>query len=200
MTDRSGLFLISASRFSGSSRTAACPTWDAVPKTTSRSPRTCPLEPSRSSGFLSHELILHATPARSLLPGKACRYPLDVTENVERTGRRKVTRLSSIARTVKDVRHVDIDLTQWCPQCKRPQIFAEVKSYPVRDAEWDQMRRHAKHYGHGCIAILVIETPDGSLGVKIYSPQGESISGVNWGGEEYLRKVLEKARDIHVCW
>lgn len=124
--------------------------------------------------------------------------------NKERTGKRHVTVLSGLARKVADVRHCDLDLYQWCPRCKRPQLFAEVKSQLVSKWEWEQTRRHASYYGHGCLAILVIEgrNVEGqeSLGCVVYDSADNSISDVNWTGEEYLTSVLERARDIHVCW
>jgi hypothetical protein len=120
-----------------------------------------------------------------------------VAANVERTGKRKVTRLSSIARKIEGVRHVDLDLTQWCPKCKRPEIFAEVKGRLAPDGEWDQARRHAKFYGHNAIALLVIEAED--IGVKVYASSDDKIRDVIWG-EEYLIRVLSQARDMHTCW
>jgi hypothetical protein len=120
--------------------------------------------------------------------------------NQERTGKRKVTKLSSVARKVADVRHVDIDLTQWCPGCKRPQVFAEVKRRVVSDHEWDQVRRHAAYYAHGCLGLLVIEGDTADIGVKVYDPVDDTISPVVWGEESYLQEVLERARDSHLCW
>jgi hypothetical protein len=123
---------------------------------------------------------------------------IGTARNVERTGRRKPTRLSAIARAVENVRHTDVDLTQWCPECKKPQVFAEVKSTPVHDSEWDQARRHARTYSHGCIAILVVELPD-DLGVKVYNSADDSTGDMKWG-ENFLIRVLEHARDIHGCY
>ena len=119
--------------------------------------------------------------------------------NTERTGRRHVTQLSGLARMVEDVRHCDLDLYQFCPRCKRPQLFAEVKSRLVSKWEWEQARRHAAYYGHGCLAILVIEGRE-SLGCVVYDSADDTISRVNWTGAGYLTSVLERARDIHVCW
>lgn len=118
--------------------------------------------------------------------------------NVERTGRRQVTRLSTLARKVGNVRHMDLDLIQWCPRCKRPELFAEVKGRQVSTWEWEQTRRHAAYYGHGCLAILVIEKA-GDVGCLVYDSADDTISG-RQSGEEYLTSVLERARDIHVCW
>ena len=121
--------------------------------------------------------------------------------NVERTGERKVTRLSAVARRVSGVRHVDIDLVQWCPRCKKPQMFAEVKSHLIPDTQWEQMRRHADVYGHRCIALLVVEAPESELvGVRVYTSEDKKLNGIVWGDEEYLRRVLARARDIHECW
>jgi hypothetical protein len=117
--------------------------------------------------------------------------------NQERTGQRSVTKLSTIARGIKNVRHTDVDLTQWCPRCKKPEVFAEVKRSVVSDYEWDQVRRHAKTYGHDCIAILVIEGI-GTIGIKVY--KDGVISDITWGGEEDVIQVLESARDAHACW
>ena len=119
--------------------------------------------------------------------------------NQERTGQRHVTQLSGLARKVEGVRHCDLDLYQFCPRCKRPELFAEVKSRLVSRWEWEQARRHAAYYGHGCLAILVIEGRE-SLGVTVYDSADNTISDVNWSGAGYLTSVLERARDIHVCW
>lgn len=121
--------------------------------------------------------------------------------NAERTGERKVTRLSTVARTIPRVRHVDIDLVQYCPKCKKPQVFAEVKSHVIPDSQWDQMRRHADAYGHKCIALLVVEVPDSELlGVRVYTSEDKKLTEVVWGDEEHLGRVLARARDIHECW
>lgn len=117
--------------------------------------------------------------------------------NRERTGQRYVSKTSAIARKIRNVRHTDVDLTQWCPKCKRPECFIEVKRYLVSDHEWDQVRRHAAFYSHGCIAILVIETLD-SIGIKTY--EDGTVSDVTWGGEDVLVEVLVRARDVHGCW
>lgn len=119
--------------------------------------------------------------------------------NRERTGERPLSRLSGIARHVGNVRHTDIDLTQWCPACRRPQVFAEVKSAPARDGEWDQCRRHASFYAHGCLAMLVIEGA-GCLGMRVYDSRDGRISNVKYGDEEMVTAVLGYARDIHRCW
>jgi hypothetical protein len=119
--------------------------------------------------------------------------------NQERTGKRHVTFLSGLARNVENVRHCDLDLYQWCPRCKRPQLFAEVKSTLVSRWQWEQTRRHAAYYGHGCLAILVVEG-QGSIGCVVYDSADGSISDPDWTGEAYLTSVLERARDIHKCW
>jgi hypothetical protein len=119
--------------------------------------------------------------------------------NTERTGRRDLTRLSAIARKIAGVRHYDCDLYQTCPSCKRVQVFAEVKRYLVSDREWEQTRLFAEATGHKCVAILVVETLD-ATGVKVYNSETGEISGITWGGEEYLVKVLSRARDVHACW
>lgn len=116
--------------------------------------------------------------------------------NVERTGRRKVTRLSAIARKVEGIRAIDIDLVPYCPRCGDPLAFCEVKSYEVHDAEWSQIRRHADFWG--CVAILVIEKGN-DIGVRMYSSFSGLTTPVFYGGEEYLLSVLCRARDIHSC-
>lgn len=121
--------------------------------------------------------------------------------NAERTGQRKVTRLSKAARTVENVRHVDIDLFQYCPSCKKPQAFFEVKSKPVSSWEWEQTRRLAESFGHGCVAVLVVETWYGDIGVSVYDPEISEVQGLVWSGDEAgLVKVLESIRDTHECW
>jgi hypothetical protein len=124
-------------------------------------------------------------------------WHVGTARNQERTGQRYVSKTSAIARKIPRVRHTDVDLTQWCPKCKRPQCFIEVKRYLVSDHEWDQVRRHAAFYGHDCIALLVIETLD-AIGIKAYDDG--VISDVKWGEEEDLAGVLESARDRHECW
>lgn len=118
--------------------------------------------------------------------------------NAERTGKRHVTRLSRIARQVENVRHYDLDLYQVCPECKYPQLFAEVKSYDARDKEWEQTRRHADSYG--CLAILVVEIPGREqIGIRKYSSRSGLVTPLFYGAEERLVKILEEARDIHAC-
>ena len=134
--------------------------------------------------------------ARSLAP----RYRERMTiRNVERTGRRKVTRLSSIARKVEGVRGIDIDYVQYDPRCLHPTAFCESKGILVSDREWEYIRRHAEFYGNACLAVLVVENKDGSLGVKYYNSATGKIYGPRWGGEELLIGVLERARDWHKC-
>lgn len=125
---------------------------------------------------------------------------IGTARNIERSGKRSVTKLSTIARKVPGIRAIDIDLVPYCPRCKHPLAFCESKRTLVSDAEWDQMRRHARHYGHGVIALLVIEPDAGPLGVKVYDPAADSISPVSWGGEEFLLHVLGSARDSHACY
>lgn len=117
--------------------------------------------------------------------------------NIERTGQRKLTKLSGVARKVDRVRHYDVDLFQACALCHRPQAFCEVKSTLVPDAYWKQMRLHADKWGHGCVALLVVEAPSGEIGIKRYDG---TIGALVWGDEDMLRKVLEQARDQHECW
>lgn len=119
--------------------------------------------------------------------------------NRERSGKRQLTRLSTIARNVKDVRHLDFDLIQYCPGCHRPQAFCEVKKYPIPDKGWEQIRLHAAHWGQSCVAILVVEAAE-RIGVKQYfSSTGMITPHVIYGNEDDLQRVLEHARDIHEC-
>ena len=122
------------------------------------------------------------------------------SRNRERTGKRKVTELSRIARLVPNVGQIDIDLTQYCRKCRRPQAFMESKPWEVPDGHWDQCRRHARFYGHNCIALLCIEPQMGPVGTKVYASADDSIRSVVWGGEEHLLYVLNQAKEIHVCW
>jgi hypothetical protein len=116
--------------------------------------------------------------------------------NAERTGKRTVSRLSSVARKVENVRHYDCDLYQVCARCKYPQLFAEVKSYDASDSEWLQTRLLADSFD--CIAILVIEKGD-DLGVKTYNSLSGIITPLIWGRENYLLSILKAARDRHEC-
>lgn len=119
--------------------------------------------------------------------------------NRERSGERHVSRLSSIARKVCDVRGIDIDYVQYCPECKAPQAFCEVKSYDVYDKEWEQVRSFARHWGNGCIALLVIEA-ERRLGYKHYlSSTHLYMAHPTWCDEAGIQRVLEQARDIHEC-
>ena len=117
---------------------------------------------------------------------------------MERTGKRKVTKLSSIARKVENVRGIDIDYVQYAVPCLHPTAFCESKSYNVSDKEWEYVRNHASHYGNGCLALLVIEKPD-TLGVKYFDSSTGEIYGPRYGGEEILIMILERARDRHRC-
>ena len=121
------------------------------------------------------------------------------SRNVERTGQRKVTRLSSIARKVDNVRGIDIDYVQHCRYCLRPTAFCESKGILVSDKEWEYVRNHAAFYGNRCLAMLVVESRDDTLGVKYFDSSTGEIHGPKWGGEELVIGVLEKARDWHAC-
>lgn len=121
--------------------------------------------------------------------------------NSERAGRRVVTRLSKVARRVENVRHVDIDLKQYCPSCKRPQLFAESKRTLVNDHEWQQVRLEASYWGHGCMGLLVIEPAQGdTIGVKVFDSRTQEITPVQWADEDFLVFLMERARDRHECW
>ena len=116
--------------------------------------------------------------------------------NVERTGRRILTRTSKIARQIKDVRHFDCDLYQACASCKRPQLFIEVKSVPVSKFEWAMTRSLADEFS--CLAALVVEAWHGDIGVQLYD--GDTIGTLKWSdSEDHLVSVMEYARNIHVC-
>lgn len=119
--------------------------------------------------------------------------------NVERSGKRRVTRLSTIVRKIPGIRAIDVDLITYCPRCLHPMAFCEVKKVLVGDREWQQMRLHAKHWGNNCIALLVIEPDLGEIGVKVYASADNTIRDVVWGGESYLTYVLNQAKEIHDC-
>ena len=119
--------------------------------------------------------------------------------NVERSGKRKVTRLSSIARKIEGVRGIDIDYVQHCRRCLLPTAFCESKGILVSDKEWEYVRNHAAFYGNHCLAMLVVEARSGDLGVKYFDSDTGEIYGPKWGGEELVISVLEKARDRHRC-
>jgi hypothetical protein len=118
--------------------------------------------------------------------------------NFERTGKRRVTQLSSIARKVENVRGIDIDYVQYCCLCLRPTAFCESKRVLVSDREWEYVRNHAAFYGDNCYALLVIERQH-DIGVKYFDSNTGEIYGPKFGGEEILIFVLEKARDKHKC-
>ena len=118
--------------------------------------------------------------------------------NAERTGKRKVTRLSSIARKIENVRGIDIDYVQYAVPCLHPTAFCESKGVLVSDKEWEYVRNHASFYGNGCLALLVIEK-ENTLGVKYFDSSTGEMHGPKYGGEEVLIMVLEKARDRHAC-
>jgi hypothetical protein len=117
--------------------------------------------------------------------------------NSERTGQRKLTRLSAIARRIEDVRGIDIDYVQYCHSCLYPEIFCEVKRTVVHDGEWRMMRVFARHYG--CMAMLCIEPDLGPVGVRVYDAADNSVSLLDWCGEEGAEAVLRMARDRHEC-
>lgn len=103
-------------------------------------------------------------------------------------------------RDIPGIRAIDVDLITYCHRCLHPMTFCEVKKVLVSDREWQQMRLHAKHWGHSCLALLVIEPDLGEIGTKVYDSLTDVISDVTWGGEEFLQRVLERARDRHVCY
>ena len=119
--------------------------------------------------------------------------------NRERTGQRPLTQLSGIARKVKGVRHLDVDLYMFCPVCKTPTIFFEVKPVCVKDSEWAQVRMLAGHFGHGTQAALVVEQGE-RLGIKTYDSETDYIHPLLWVDEEYLIRYMEQVRDQHGCY
>ena len=70
----------------------------------------------------------------------------------------------------------------------------------MSDKEWQLVRMHAKHWGRNCIALLIIEADNGSLGIKLYDPFDDTLTGVHWGGDELLIDILNQARDLHGCY
>lgn len=145
---------------------------------------------------MDHTCLRHPCPLCNTLAENLEARLTGTARNVERTGQRYVSKLSMIARTVENVRHIDLDLMQYCQFCKKPQLFAEVKRRLVSDTEWAQTRMLARDYK--CIGLLVIEAGD-NIGVRIYTSADEEITEVIWGGEDYLARILERARDVHAC-
>ena len=74
--------------------------------------------------------------------------------NIERTGARDLT-LSTFARHIPDVRHVDIDLMQVCPRCDQPEMVMEASSSADKSTVY--LRRLAERAQ--VVAVLVRHQP-----------------------------------------
>lgn len=71
--------------------------------------------------------------------------------NVERTGTRDLT-LSRALRLVPDVRHVDIDMIQYCPKCRKVEVVVEASADPRKAS--DIARRVGKQLTATTVLII----------------------------------------------
>jgi hypothetical protein len=126
--------------------------------------------------------------------------PGTANNNERSDGYRKVPAVSGYARPVTGVRHLDLDLYQYCPDCGEPQIFVESKTIKEQTyaANWGQTRRFAEAFG--VPAMLVIEKFSGeSLGVKLARAPEYLIQDKGWRTQPELQKFFEHARDLHAA-
>ena len=139
----------------------------------------------------------------------------DVT-NVERNHRRYVSTASYWARDVKNVRHLDCDLFQYCPKCKRPEMFFEVKSkIEQHPAHWELTRLQAQ--AQRGVAALIGEDFDARITctkaggcpcqchthayltevpVRLMKPDGVILDTKVYNKPEFLA-LLARAHDWH---
>lgn len=82
-----------------------------------------------------------------------------MSSNAERSHYRYVSTLSYWARRVRGVRHLDLDLYQYCPRCFTPEVFFEVKPATIHEAYWQMTRKLADDTPGSC-ALLVAEPHD----------------------------------------
>lgn len=71
--------------------------------------------------------------------------------NIERTGARDLC-VSAALRRVPDVRHVDVDFTQYCPLCRKIEVVIEASADPRKAS--DLARRIARQLD--AVTLLII--------------------------------------------
>lgn len=126
--------------------------------------------------------------------------------NEERSGQRNFLPLSSIAREVFGVRHQDVDLLQYCPTCKHPEVLIEATSssgpkythvlrilgslcgVPVLLVrhEWNDVRHEYS------IDLYLWET--GNTGRN--SAPNQSLENTDWTS---LKSIMRNLHERHVC-
>jgi len=90
--------------------------------------------------------------------GPASRPWTMTPRNQERTGQRKLSRLSGIVRSIPGCRNIDLDMTCYCPKCVRFTAFIEIKTSLVPRDHW-LMTRQLARLDH-CFGVLVVEHPE----------------------------------------
>jgi hypothetical protein len=76
-----------------------------------------------------------------------------MASNKEFSHRRFVTTMSYWARLVQHVRHLDMDLYQYCEDCLMPEVFFEGKT-KAGTTQWEMTRRFADRFG---VPALLVE-------------------------------------------
>lgn len=71
--------------------------------------------------------------------------------NIERTGTRDLC-VSAALRRVPDVRHVDVDFTQYCPLCRKIEVVIEASADPRKAS--DLARRIARQLDATTLLII----------------------------------------------
>jgi hypothetical protein len=108
--------------------------------------------------------------------------------NVERTGTRDLT-LSRALRKIPDVRHIDIDMLQYCPLCRKIEVVVEASADPRKAS--DLARRVGKQLTANTVLIIHRYNDDDQqypVIVSTWTPTGLKVYDkreMSW--DEYLQ-------------
>jgi hypothetical protein len=116
--------------------------------------------------------------------------------NHERSGERKLSRLSATIRGISGMRNMDLDMTAWNHARGHFTLFIEIKPVnPGRDG-WERTRELARLAG--CYGALVVEREADSDVFAFHAPSGEYYATWRLDDGE-LRNLLEKMHQEHSC-
>lgn len=117
--------------------------------------------------------------------------------NRERTGARDLT-LSTAVRFVPNVRHIDLDMVQVCPECRCPEVLMEASADPTRAATF--VRKMSGMLG--VYALRVIHQPNdlnllGTIDIDLWKPMDGSHAEYRGKSWEFFHWLLSRIHDKH---
>ena len=112
--------------------------------------------------------------------------------NVELTGLRYRPHVSAWARDLNGLRHLDLDLYQYCHVCGQPELVAEVKKTTAKKVQWEQTRLLGRALG--CWSCLIIEAPGTA------EPDTITVWARNLDFEAMGKRVLTREEFSRFLW